>query len=237
MLFRQLIEKETSTYTYLLADENSREAILIDPVKEHLSLYKQLLEELNLHLLHALDTHVHADHITALGALRDMTGCQTYIGRKGSVACSDFSLQDGMQIAFGDYALKAFYTPGHTDDSYCFLLLGADLKAVFTGDTLLIRGSGRTDFQNGSSQDLYNSLHDVLMHLDNDTQVYPAHDYRGMTVSSIGEERAHNPRLQWDRDDFIEGMANLDLPDPKFMDVAVPANRQCGKEDTTSTQN
>lgn len=229
MIFRQLFEQETSTYTYLLADEKTREAVLIDPVKAHVELYQKLLKELDLRLLHALDTHVHADHITALGELRELSGCKTYIGREGSIACSDYSLADGLEIAFGDYALKALYTPGHTDDSYSFVLQGDTMKAVFTGDTLLIRGTGRTDFQNGSAEELYRSLHDVLLQLDDDTRVYPCHDYNGMTVSSIVEERAHNPRLQWDREAFLEGMANLNLPEPKFIDVAVPANRQCGK--------
>jgi sulfur dioxygenase len=228
MLFRQLFEVETSTYTYLLADSSTQEAVLIDPVKKLVPRYIKLLDELQLKLIHAIDSHVHADHVTALGELRNLTGCKTYIGRDGSVACSDSSLEEGMLITFGNYGLKARYTPGHTDDSYCFELKGAGRKAVFTGDTLLIRGSGRTDFQNGSSRQLYHSLHEVLLRLDDDTEVYPAHDYNGMTVSSIGEERQHNPRLQWDLEEFIDRMSKLDLPNPKFLDIAVPANNQCG---------
>ncbi len=229
MLFRQLIDAQTSTYTYLLADLSTRDAVLIDPVKGQVSLYLKLLEELELRLSHALDTHVHADHVTALGMLRDLTHCRTYIGHEGSVSCSDESLEEGMLIPFGSYGLRVRYTPGHTDDSHCFVLEGAPSKTVFTGDTLLIRGSGRTDFQNGSSSDLYNSLHNILLELDGDTQVYPGHDYQGMTVSSISEERHHNPRLQWSKEEFIRQMDSLELPNPKFIDIAVPANLQCGK--------
>jgi len=228
MIFRQLFERETSTYTYLLADEHSREAIIIDPVNTQLMQYKQLLDELDLTLCYALDTHVHADHVTALGDLRALTGCQTYVGHSGSVACSDFTLEDGQVIAFGAYRLQAIYTPGHTDDSYCYLLEGIQ-PILFTGDTLLIRGTGRTDFQNGDARQLYHSLHDRLLIHPAQTLVYPGHDYKGMTVSTIGEERASNPRLQWSEEDFIQNMAALNLPHPKYIDVAVPANRKCGK--------
>lgn len=229
MIFRQFFERDTYTYTYLLADTQSKEAVLIDPVDVHIELYLTLLDEFDLKLKHAVDTHVHADHITALGALRKRTACATYIGRQGSVACSDQSLSDGQLIPFGAHALQVIYTPGHTDDSHCFLLQGGPDSMLFTGDTLLIRGTGRTDFQNGSSEQLYHSLWQKILTLGDDTWIYPGHDYRGMTRSTVGEERRHNPRLKWSKDEFINGMARLKLPDPKFMDIAVPANQQCGQ--------
>lgn len=229
MIFRQMFERDTSTYTYLLADEQDRKAVLIDPVKGHCGQYLKLLDELGLKLAHAVDTHVHADHITALGDLRNETGCVTYVGHEGSVSCSDVSLCDGMCITFGRYWLKALYTPGHTDDSFCFLLKGYREGMVFTGDTLLIRGTGRTDFQNGSSEQLYQSLHHCLMTLPDETLVYPGHDYKGMTVSTIAEERMFNPRLQWPESEFAVNMANLNLAQPRYIDVAVPANKQCGQ--------
>lgn len=232
MIFRQLFDADTSTYSYLVAHKDSRAALLIDPVKTQIELYAQLLDELSLVLEVAIDTHVHADHVTALGALRQRYGCQTYLGRKGAVACSDHSLTDGLVIELGALQFKALYTPGHTDDSHCFLLTaecsGAPADILFSGDTLLIRGTGRTDFQNGSAQDLYQSLHDVLLKLDDNTLVYPGHDYRGMTMSTIGEERLYNPRLQWHAQEFVKKMAELNLPKPKYIDEAVPANLACG---------
>lgn len=230
MILRQIFERETSTYTYLLGDEQRGEALLIDPVNEFEAQYLKLIEELDLKLVASIDTHIHADHVTASGQLRELTGCHTYLGRKGDVVCSDFNLDDGQQITFGDYALSVIATPGHTDDSHCFVLKTPAQQYVFTGDTLLIRGTGRTDFQNGDSKALYRSLHEALLALDDSTIVYPGHDYRGMTMSTIGEERRYNERLQWGLEDFVENMANLNLPDPKYLSVAVPANRQCGRK-------
>lgn len=228
MLFRQLFDSNSSTYSYLLADAG--EAVLIDPVKEHLDDYLRLLRELDLRLVLAIDTHTHADHITALGGLRDATGCRTGFGAESGSHCASFTFADGERLAFGRSELIAWHTPGHTDDSYCFLLPGDDQQPakVFTGDTLLIRGSGRTDFQNGSARAQWASLQRLLA-LPGATEVWPGHDYRGWTRSSIAEEAAHNPRLQVaDVEAYVALMASLKLPNPKLMDIAVPANRGCG---------
>jgi sulfur dioxygenase len=230
MIFRQLFHAETGTYTYLLACEKSRSAVLIDPVIDNIGQYLQLLKELNLKLVVAVDTHVHADHITALGALREQTGCISMMGEPSRAACVSQTFSDGDKIIFGEYHLAAMHTPGHTDDSYCFLLQSAHEKWLFSGDTLLIRGTGRTDFQNGNATDQYSSLFGKLLTLPDNTRVYPGHDYKGWTVSSIGEERAHNPRLQVSTEaEYVALMSQLKLASPKWMDVAVPANLACGK--------
>lgn len=230
MLFRQLFDSESATYTYLLGDAASGEAVLIDPVKGHVEAYLQLLRELGLRLVAALDTHVHADHITALGALREATGAPTWMGEQAAADCVSRRFADGSEIAFGPYRLRALYTPGHTDDSYCFLLEADGHRYAFTGDTLLIRGTGRTDFQNGSARDQYHSLFGKLLALPGDTLVYPAHDYKGWTVSTIAEEKAWNPRLQVaDEAAYVQLMNGLKLPNPRLMDIAVPANRACGR--------
>lgn len=227
MIFRQLFHADTGTYTYLLGCEETREAILIDPVIDNLEQYLELLRQLNLGLVLALDTHVHADHITALGALREKTGCISMMGEPARATCVSASFRDGDILRFGKLSLKAIYTPGHTDDSYSFLFE----NYVFTGDTLLIRGSGRTDFQNGSARDQYHSLFNKLLTLPDDTRVYPAHDYKGWTVSTIAEEKTWNPRLQVaDEAAYVELMGKLKLANPKHMDVAVPANLACGKK-------
>lgn len=234
MIFRQLFHAETGTYTYLLGCEQTRQALLIDPVVDSVDTYLQLLRELNLTLVTALDTHVHADHITALGALREKTGCTSMMGEPARAGCISQSFSDGDSIPCGHLSLKALHTPGHTDDSYSFLLSSPAGDAsggdyLFTGDTLLIRGTGRTDFQNGSASDQYRSLFNTLLRLPDDTRVYPAHDYKGWTSSTIGEERRHNPRLQVSSEqDYVALMGNLKLPNPKWMDVAVPANLACG---------
>lgn len=229
MLFRQLFDTTSSTYSYLIGDEDSREALLIDPVLEQSEGYLRLLNELGFTLKRAMDTHTHADHITALGKLRDMTGCETYMGQQAHSACANNSFSDGSQIQVGQLSLTALHTPGHTDDSYCFLLEHDGQKYLFSGDTLLIRGTGRTDFQNGSAADQFSSLFNKLLTLPEDTWVYPAHDYKGWMVSTIGEERRHNPRLQVsDVVAYQQIMDNLNLPNPNMMDVAVPANRACG---------
>jgi len=226
VIFRQLFDSESCTYTYLLGCPSSREAILIDPVIAKLEDYCCLLDELELRLVTAADTHVHADHITALGELRDRSGCVTVMGERAHAACVSRAVCDGDPIAVGSLAMTVIYTPGHTDDSYCFVM--AD--RIFTGDTLLIRGTGRTDFQNGDPVAAYHSLFDRVLALPDDTLVYPGHDYRGNTVSTIGEERRHNPRLQVSSAaEYAALMRDLKLPSPALMDIAVPANRACGK--------
>ncbi len=226
MIFRQLFDRESSTYTYLLGCQDSREALLIDPVVAKVEDYCTLVEELELTLVVAADTHVHADHITALGALRDRLGCVTVMGERAHAACVSRAVGDGDAFGAGSVSLAVLYTPGHTDDSYCFAMP----DRIFTGDTLLIRGTGRTDFQNGDPVAAYHSLFDRVLALPDDTLVYPAHDYRGNTVSTIGEERRHNPRLQVKTaEEYAALMASLHLPSPALMDVAVPANRACGK--------
>ena len=228
MIFRQLFEKESSTYTYLLADENSKEAVMIDPVVEETDRYLQLLSELGLTLKIAMDTHTHADHITALGKLRDATGCMTLMGEQAGSTCANGAFIDGQKIRVGSLTIQTLHTPGHTDDSYSFLVEAAGEHYLFSGDTLLIRGTGRTDFQNGNAIQQYQSLNKLLA-LPENTRVYPGHDYKGWTVSTIGEEKQHNPRLQVaNATEYKQLMDNLNLPNPKLMDVAVPANRACG---------
>jgi sulfur dioxygenase len=225
MIFRQMFDSASSTYTYLLASRRGGEALIIDPVLEKVEHYVKLLDELDLKLVKAADTHVHADHITGLGALRDRTRCITVMGESSGVDVVSMRVTDGDRINIEGLALEAIYTPGHTDDSYCFR--GAD--RVFTGDTLLIRGTGRTDFQNGDPQAQYDSLFNKLLKLPEETLVYPAHDYKGDMVSTIGEEAMYNPRLQVSSvDEYAEIMNNLNLPNPKMMDVAVPANLHIG---------
>ncbi len=225
MLFRQLFEHDSYTYTYLVADEPGGKAILIDPVREEVPKYLQLLEELDLELLYAIDTHVHADHVTALGELREKTGCQTVMGKQSAADCVSLRVEDGDVLRFGKLQVEALYTPGHTDDSYSFLMD----DRVFTGDTLFIRGTGRTDFQNGDPRAQYDSIFHKLLTLPEQTLVYPGHDYKGWTVSTIWEEKRFNPRLQVKSvEEYVELMNNLNLPNPRLMDVAVPANRQCG---------
>jgi len=225
MLFRQLFDSVSCTYSYLLASRAGGEALIIDPVLEKVDRYLQLLDELDLKLIKAVDTHVHADHITGLGALRDRTRCITVMGEQSKVDVVSMRVADGDSVDIEGLSLRAIYTPGHTDDSYCFVM--AD--RVFTGDTLLIRGTGRTDFQNGDPYAQYDSLFKKLLKLPDDTLVFPAHDYKGDTVSTIGEERAHNPRLQVaSAEAYVEIMNNLNLANPKMMDVAVPANLRVG---------
>ncbi len=226
MLFRQLFDAESSTYTYLLAARAGGEALLIDPVQGQTGLYLQLIEELGLKLVIALDTHTHADHITALGDLRSATACTTLMGERTRAECVSAQFRDGEVLGCDGVQLRALYTPGHTDES--FSLVGAD--RVFTGDVLLIRGTGRTDFQNGDPRDSYDSIFNKLLRLPDETLVYPAHDYRGCTVSTIAEERQWNPRLQVQSvEEYVGLMNGLRLPSPKLMDVAVPANLRCGR--------
>lgn len=230
MIFRQMFEAESCTYTYLVACEQTGQAILIDTVKQDLEKYLQLLRELDLQLIYVADTHTHADHITAAGALRDATGCTSLLGQEAGSDCVSISLRDGDIIQLGKLQINVMHTPGHTDDSYSFWVENSGQHYVFTGDTLLIRGTGRTDFQNGSASDQYKSLFHRLLQLPEGTLVYPGHDYKGWTCSSIAEERKHNPRLQVASEaEYVVLMNNLKLPNPKLMDIAVPANRSCGK--------
>lgn len=230
MLFRQLFDHASSTYTYILASAPGREGLIIDPVREQLQTYLTVIEQLNLKLVHAIDTHTHADHVTALGGLRDATGCITLMGKYSRAECvSEFVDEDDIVNVDG-IRLKSLYTPGHTNESFSFLLEQGGPVMVFTGDVLLIRGSGRTDFQGGDPHRSYDSIVNKLFTLDDDTLVYPAHDYKGWTVSSVGEEKNHNPRLAGKSEqEYVQIMNNLNLPDPKMMDEAVPANLACGK--------
>jgi len=225
MIFRQLFDSVSSTYTYLIASRHGGEALLIDPVFEKTDQYLRVLEELDLRLVKVIDTHVHADHVTAMGALRDHTNCVTVMGEQSPVDVVSMRVSDGERVTIEGINLTALYTPGHTDDSYCFQMD----DRIFTGDTLLIRGTGRTDFQNGDAGAQYDSLFGKLLRLPEQTLIYPAHDYKGETVSTIGEEKAYNPRLQVSsRAAYIELMQNLNLPNPKMMDVAVPENMKMG---------
>src|SRR6188768_3392863 len=225
MIFRQMFDSTSGTYSYLLASRRGGEALIIDPVLEKVDRYLQLVDELDLRLVKAVDTHLHADHITGLGALRDRTYCVTVMGEHSKVDVVSMRLQEGDKLTIEGLALDVLYTPGHTDDSYSFVMG----DRVFTGDTLLIRGTGRTDFQNGDPRAQYESIFNKLLRLPDETLVFPAHDYKGDTVSTIGEERRYNPRLQVRSvDEYIELMANLKLPNPKMMDVAVPANMHVG---------
>jgi sulfur dioxygenase len=225
MIFRQLFDSTSGTYTYLLASRHGGEALIIDPVLERVDRYLQLVRELDLKLVKAVDTHLHADHVTGLGALRDQTHCITVMGENTKADVVSMRVADGDRIEIEGLRLDVLYTPGHTDDSYSFLWGGS----VFTGDTLLIRGTGRTDFQNGDPRAQYESIFNKLLKLPDETLVYPAHDYKGETVSTIGEEKQFNPRLRVRSvDEYADLMNNLKLPNPKMMDVAVPANMHVG---------
>jgi sulfur dioxygenase len=225
MIFRQLYDSTSSTYTYLLASRHGGEALIVDPVLERVDRYIQLLRELDLRLVKAIDTHLHADHITGLEALSERTRCITVMGEQSKAELVSIRVGDGDRVDIEGLSLEAVYTPGHTDDSYSFIMP----DRVFTGDTLLIRGTGRTDFQNGDPRAQYDSLFGRLLKLPDETLVYPAHDYKGDTVSTIGEERTFNPRLQVKSvDEYVSLMNSLNLPNPKMMDVAVPANMRIG---------
>jgi glyoxylase-like metal-dependent hydrolase (beta-lactamase superfamily II)/rhodanese-related sulfurtransferase len=225
MIFRQLFDSVSGTYTYLIASRHGGEALIIDPVLEKVDRYLQLVRELELKLVKAVDTHLHADHVTGLGALRDRTHCITVMGEQTHADVVSMRVTEGDCIEIDGLSLAVLYTPGHTDDSYSFLMG----DRVFTGDTLLIRGTGRTDFQNGNARAQYDSIFGKLLKLPNETLVYPAHDYKGDTVSTIGEEKQFNPRLKVRSvDEYVDLMNNLKLPNPKMMDVAVPANMHVG---------
>jgi glyoxylase-like metal-dependent hydrolase (beta-lactamase superfamily II)/rhodanese-related sulfurtransferase len=229
MLFRQLIDRRSSTFTYLLADAATRDAVLIDPVFEQFARDAALLRELQVTLRHTLETHVHADHVTAAWLFRERLGSTIVVPADGGAEGADRRVRDADVVAFGGESVSVLATPGHT--SGCVSYLTRDRKAVFTGDALMIRGAGRTDFQEGDARRLYRSVHEKLFALDDDCAVYPAHDYSGRLASTIGEERAYNPRLGGARseEDFAGFMANLGLAHPKQIDIAVPANLRCGR--------
>ncbi len=228
-IFRQLFDPQSSTYTYLLADPGSREAVLIDPVFEQVRRDAALIEELGLTLRWTLDTHVHADHVTGAWLLAQKLGSKIALSAHGGAEGADRYLDDGDRVAFGGRHLDVMATPGHTDGCVTYVL--DDESMAFTGDALLIRGCGRTDFQQGSPNTLFHSVHDRIFALPDDCLLYPAHDYRGLTVTSVAEEKRYNPRLGGDlsESDFAGYMNNLGLPHPKQIDVAVPANLRCGR--------
>lgn len=225
MFLRQLFDKDSSTYSYLIADERSKQAALIDPVDSQVERDLGLVRELGVELVYVLETHVHADHVTGAGELRLRTSARSCASAAGA-PCVDLKLHHGDRLSLGDLTIEVLATPGHTDDSLSFAAGGH----VFTGDALLIRGTGRTDFQNGDAAQLYDSITRVLFGLPDATVVLPGHDYKGLSSSTIGEERAHNPRLAGkSREEFVKIMGALALPPPKRLDVAVPANRACGR--------
>tara|TARA_R110000787_G_scaffold55239_2_gene127654 strand:+ start:20047 stop:21135 length:1089 start_codon:yes stop_codon:yes gene_type:complete len=234
MLFKQLFDDESSTFTYLIADTSSREAALIDPVKSQLEIYKALLDEYGLNLKYSLETHVHADHITASGILRQQLGCQTGVGHACEAKNADKQIHDHDAFHLGDKeTITAIATPGHTKGSMAFQWR----DKVFTGDALLINGCGRTDFQGGNAGTLYDSITQRLFSLPDETLVFPGHDYKGHSVSSIGQEKRINPRVAGkSKEEFIELMNNLNLPKPKLIDIAVPANRYCGVDEEETFQ-
>jgi len=227
MIFEQFFDKTSSTYTYLMSSGRGREAIIIDPVLEHVDNYINTLNKLNLKLVKVIDTHIHADHITGMSELKNKTNCETIMGDKTPADIVSIKVKDQEFLTIDKIKLKAIYTPGHTSESFSFLMD----DRVFTGDTLLIGGTGRTDFQNGSPYDSYNSIFNILLKLPDKTKVYPAHDYNGNFFSTIEVERKSNPRLQVkSADEYADIMNNLNLPDPKLMDIAIPRNLKLGRK-------
>ncbi len=233
LIFRQLLDQRSSTYTYLLADPETREAVLIDPVFEQFRRDTALLNELDVDLKYTLDTHVHADHITGAWLHKKTSGSQIALSARAGAEGIDVPLEHGDRVTFGKRSLQARSTPGHTDGCMSFLL--DDHSMIFTGDALLIRGAGRTDFQQGNPMTLFHSVTEQIFSLPDECVIYPAHDYRGLTSSSVMEEKEFNPRLGGDRNerDFVGYMKNLGLPHPKQIDVAVPANMKCGHVEVT----
>lgn len=232
-MFKQLFDTESSTFTYLIVDELSKEAALIDPVDSQLHVYIDLLKQLGVKLKFALETHVHADHVTASGKLRQMLGIQTAVSQQCGATSADLQLNDGDELMLGQQIIKVIATPGHTAGSVSYLWQ----DRVFTGDALLINGCGRTDFQGGDAGTLYESITKRLFTLADETLVYPGHDYQGRRVSCIGQEKTINARLAGkSREAFIDIMQQLNLPKPKMIDIAVPANRKCGVDEDTALQ-
>ena len=225
MIFKQLFDQKSSTYTYLIASSKGREALIIDPVLENVDEYIQLLNELDLKLVKVIDTHIHADHVTGASKLKQATNCTTLMGEHTPADAVEIKVKDNELIKIDGLKIKSLYTPGHTSDSYSFLLD----NYLFSGDTLLINGTGRTDFQNGSSKDAYNSLFNNILKLPEETLVYPGHDYNGKFSSTIGNEKKFNPRLQVKSvDEYVEIMSNLNLSKPEMMDSNVSKNIQLG---------
>ena len=225
MIFKQLFDLKSSTYTYLIASSRGREALIIDPVLENVNEYIVLLKELDLRLVKVIDTHIHADHVTGASKLKDITKCSTIMGDHTPAESVEIKVKDDEYIKLEDLKIRAMYTPGHTSDSYSFLMN----NYLFSGDTLLINGTGRTDFQNGNSKEAYNSIFNKLLKLPEDTFLYPAHDYKGEKVSTIGKEKKQNPRLQVNsEDEYVEMMSNLNLKKPAQIDFNVKKNINLG---------
>ena len=225
MIFKQVFDQKSSTYTYIIASAEGREALIIDPVLENVEDYIKILNQLNLKLVKVIDTHIHADHVTGAGKLRDKTKCVTIMGEHAPTDAVEVKVKDDEIIQLDKFKIRALYTPGHTSDSFCFLMN----NYLFSGDTLLINGTGRTDFQNGSSKDAYNSIFNRLLKLPDETLLYPAHDYKGETVSTIGKEKRSNPRLQVKNvDEYIDIMNNLNLKKPEKIDFNVESNLKLG---------
>ena len=225
MIFKQVFDHKTSTYTYFIGSAKGREAVIIDPVIENVNEYIKILTELDLKLVKVIDTHIHADHVTGASKLKKATNCATIMGEHTPSEAVEIKVKDNELIKIDDLEIKSIYTPGHTSESYSFLLE----NYLFSGDALLINGTGRTDFQNGNSTDSYHSIFDKLLKLPEDTLLYPGHDYNGKKVSTIGNEKKFNPRLQVKNvDEYIEIMANLNLTKPDMMDSNVSRNIQLG---------
>jgi glyoxylase-like metal-dependent hydrolase (beta-lactamase superfamily II) len=225
MFFKQLFDKTSSTYTYLIASAKGREALIIDPVLENVKKYIILLNKLNLKLVKVIDTHIHADHITGASKLKDQTKCVTIMGNQTPADAVELKIKDEEIIKLDQLKIKALHTPGHTSDSFSFLMN----NYLFSGDTLLINGTGRTDFQNGSAKDAYNSIFNRLLKLPEETLLYPGHDYNGKKFSSIGNEKKFNPRLQVNNEsEYVEIMKNLNLPKPKLIDINIARNIKLG---------
>ena len=225
MIFKQIFDTESSTYTYLIASAKGREAVIIDPVIENVDNYIKILGELDLKLVKVIDTHIHADHVTGATKLKQATNCTTLMGEHTPAESVEIKVKDDEYINLDNFKLRAMYTPGHTSDSYSFLMD----NYLFSGDTLLINGTGRTDFQNGNPKDAYNSIFNKLLKLPEETLLYPAHDYKGEKVSTIGKEKKHNPRLQVNSvDEYIDIMNNLDLKKPIEIETNVARNIKLG---------
>ena len=225
MIFKQVFDKKSSAYTYLIASSKGREALIIDPVLENVEVYIKLLDELDLKLVKVIDTHIHADHVTGASKLKNITKCVTIMGDHTPADTVEIKVRDDDYINLDNLKIKAMYTPGHTSDSYCFLMN----NYLFSGDTLLINGTGRTDFQNGNAKDSYNSIFNKLLTLPEETFLYPAHDYKGEKVSTIGKEKKHNPRLQVNSvDEYVDIMNNLNLKKPAEIETNVSRNINLG---------
>ena len=225
MIFKQLFDKKSSTYTYLISSGNGREALIIDPVLENVNEYISILKELNLKLVKVIDTHIHADHVTGASKLKNITKCSTIMGDHTPAESVEIKIKDDEYINLDNIKIRAMYTPGHTSDSYSFLMN----NYLFSGDTLLINGTGRTDFQNGNAKDAYNSIFNKLLKLPDETLLYPAHDYKGEKVSTIGKERKQNPRLQVNSvDEYVEIMNNLNIKKPSELESNVSRNIKLG---------